>query len=87
MDLKSTDADHVLDQRILDILKSPEYQDILQFYENHVHYLSDRNPTGVYKTVERYAEEAGTIHRKTITIENKETGVRQEKEVFDYLKK
>ena len=32
----------------------------------------------------RYAKEAGTIHRKTIVIENKETGVKQTKEVFDY---
>lgn len=84
MDLKSTDADHVLDESILDILKSPEYQSILQFYEEHVHYLSDRNATGIYKTVEKYAQEAGTVHRKTIVIENKETGVKQEKEVFDY---
>lgn len=84
MDLKSTDADHVLDQSILDILKSSEYQSILQFYEEHVHFLSDRNATGIYKTVERYAQEAGTVHRKTIIIENKETGVKQEKEVFDY---
>lgn len=37
-----------------------------------------------YKTINRYAQEAGTIHRKTIEIENKETGVKQEKEVFDY---
>lgn len=84
MDLKSTDADHVLDQSILDVLKSSEYQDILQFYESHVHYLSDRNVTGIYKTIEKYAQEAGTVHRKTIIIENKETGVKQEKEVFDY---
>ena len=84
MDLKSTDADHVLDQSILDILKSPAYQNILKFYEEHVHFLSDRNATGIYKTVEKYAQEAGTIHRKTIIIENKETGVKQEKEVFDY---
>lgn len=37
-----------------------------------------------YKTINRYAVEAGTIHRKTIEIENKQTGVKQEKEVFDY---
>jgi len=84
MDLKSTDADHVLDQSILEILKSSEYQDILRFYEEHVHFLSDRNATGIYKTVEKYAQEAGIVHRKTIVIENKETGVKQEKEVFDY---
>ena len=37
-----------------------------------------------WKTINRYAQEAGTIHRKKITIENKGTGIKQEKEVFDY---
>jgi hypothetical protein len=46
--------------------------------------MDDRNPTGVWKTVKRYAEEAGVTHKKTITIENKETGIKQEKQVFDY---
>ena len=37
-----------------------------------------------WKVINNYAKEAGTIHKKTIVIENKETGVKQEKEVFDY---
>lgn len=37
-----------------------------------------------WKTINTYAREAGTIHRKNVVIENKETGIRQEKEVFDF---
>lgn len=84
MKLQSIDKDNVVDKEILDILNSLEYQSILNFYEDHVLYISERNPTGVWKTINRYAQEAGTIHRKTVVIENKETGIKQEKEVFDY---
>ena len=37
-----------------------------------------------WKVVNNYAKEAGTIHKKTVVITNKETGVKQEREVFDY---
>lgn len=84
MDLKSTNADKILDESILNILKSEEYQNILKFYEENVLFMSDRNPTGIYKTMKEYAENNGTIHRKTINITNKETGNTEEKEVFDY---
>lgn len=84
MKLQSVTQGQAVDKRILDVLNSLEYKSILDFYEEHVHFISDRNPTGVWKTINRYAQEAGTIHRKTVYIENKETGVKQEKEVFDY---
>lgn len=84
LDLQSINADKPVNREVLDILHSLEYQSILRFYEEHVHFMSDRNPTGIWKTVNRYAEEAGTVHRKTVVIENKETGIKQEKEVFDY---
>lgn len=82
--LQSISKENVVDKEILDLLNSPEYRSILDFYEEHVHYITERNPTGYWKTVNKYAQEAGTIHRKTVVIENKETGVKQEKEVFDY---
>lgn len=84
MQLGSIDKDNVVDEHILEILNSLEYQSILDFYEEHVHYITERNPTGCWKTINRYAQEAGTVHKKTIEIENKETGVKQEKEVFDF---
>lgn len=84
MDLQSVDENRIVDPSILDILHSIEYQSILRFYEEHVHFMSDRNATGCWKVVSRYAEEAGTVHRKKVVIENKETGIKQEREVFDY---
>lgn len=82
--LMSTSAGEVFDKKILDVLNSLEVRSLLDFYEDHVHFISERNPTGCYKTVMRYAHEAGTVHRKIITIENKETGIKQKAEVFDY---
>jgi len=84
LDLQSVNSDKVVDERILEMLHSLEYQSILRFYEEHVHFMSSRNPTGAYRDINSYAEEAGITHRKTITIENKKTGIGQEKEVFDY---
>lgn len=84
LQLGSIDEDNVLDEEILNLLNSIEYKSILSFFEEHVHFISERNPTGCWKTINRYAQEAGTVHKKKIEIENKETGVKQEKEVFDY---
>ena len=84
MRLQSITKGQAIDGSILEILNSIEYRSILDFYEDHVHFITERNPTAAWKTIKRYAEEAGTIHRKTIVIENKETGVRQQKEVFDH---
>lgn len=84
MRLQSVKQGEAVDKSVLDILNSQQYRSILDFYEEHVHYITERNPTGCWKTLNRYAQEAGTVHRKTVVIENKETGIRQEKEVFDY---
>ena len=84
MDLKSTNSDRILDEEILNILRSDEYQKILKFYEDNVLFMSDRNPTGIYKTIKDYAEKNGTIYRKKVKITNKETGNTEEIEAFDY---
>ena len=84
MDLKSTKANNILDESILTILKSDEYQSILRFYEENVLFMDDRNPTGIHKTLRKYAENNGIIHRKEAEIKNKETGNIELKQVFDY---
>lgn len=83
-DLWSVKQGKVFDEEILNVLQSIEMMSILNFFEEHVHFISEKNPTGFYKTITKYAQEAGTMHKKTIVIENKETGIKQEKEVFDY---
>lgn len=86
MKLQSINKGFVVDKEILDLLNSLEYRSILDFYEDHVHFITDRNVTGCWKTINKYAQEAGTFYKKKVIIENKETGVKQEKEVFDYYK-
>lgn len=46
MKLQSIDKDNVVDTEILELLNSPEYRNILDFFENHVHFITERNPTG-----------------------------------------
>lgn len=73
---KSVDSDRVLSQDILNLLGTIEYQSILQFFEEHVEWVHDRNPTGLYRIIERYAEANGKIHKKKVEG--------YDKEVFDY---
>lgn len=73
---KSVDAGRVLSQEILDLLNTLEYQSILNFFEEHVEWISDRNPTGIYNVLKAYAEEHGIIHNKKIKG--------YDKEKFDY---
>lgn len=73
---KSVDEDRILSPEILELLGTLEYQSILRFFEKHVVFIPDRNPTGVYHTLEKYAEANGTIHRKKVEG--------YEKEIFDY---
>ena len=73
---KSVDEGRVLSSDILELLETLEYQSILKFFEEHVVFIPDRNPTGVYHTLEKYAEANGTIHRKKVEG--------YEKEIFDY---
>lgn len=84
IDLKSTKADNIVNEKILDTLKSKEYQDILKFYEENVIFMDDRNPTGIYKILRKYAEDNGVIHKKSTEIKNKETGNTEVRQVFDY---
>ena len=84
VDLKSTNSNKIIPDKVLELLSSEKYQDILKFYESNVIFLSDRNPTGMWKTMLKYANSTGTVHTRTIDITNNETGLVEKKEVFDY---
>lgn len=84
MKLQSVNKGCAVEEKILQLLNSLEYRSILDFYEDHVVFLSERNPTGYWKTVNKYATDNGTIHKKKIVVENKETGIPTEREIFDY---
>lgn len=84
LDLKSTNENKVVPLEALELLESEKYQDILKFYNNTVMFFEDRNPTGIKRQIQSYAEKNGIVHKKKITITNKETGLSEEREVFDY---
>lgn len=73
---KSIDENRILPKDVLDILCTLEYQSILKFFEEHVVFIPDRNPTGIYHTLEKYANANGTTHRKKVEG--------YDKELFDY---
>ena len=84
MKLQSVSKGYMVEPEILELLNSIEYRSILDFYEDHVFFCQERNPTGYWKVVNKYAHDHGTIHKKKIIMENKEIGIPIEKEVFDY---
>lgn len=84
LDLKSTNETKPVPKEVLELLETEEYQKLLKFYEETVMFFEDRGATGIYKQIKSYAEKNGTIHRKKITITNKETGDSEIREVFDY---
>ena len=80
-ELRSTT--HPIDQKVLDRLMQQDIQDILEYFEEHVIFPTEKpNPTGIRNWCIRYAEEHGTVHKRTITIKD-ELGQPQEIEVFD----
>jgi len=70
-DLKSTNKEHPLDQSIIDLLKSPLYQEYIELYENVVLCFEDiKNPTGINKVCREYAEKHG--HFNYVEYETKD---------------
>ena len=83
LDLRSTDSSKPLNQDILDLLRSEEYTNILEYFEEVVTFMSSRNPTGVWKDMKAYADNHGTAYKKKY-IHKDEFGVEKEAEAFDY---
>jgi len=84
-ELKSTSNGFPLKEEVLEMMDTPKMKEIYAKYEECVTFISDiRNPTGIYMFLKRYAEEHGTVHKKTITIKNKVTGEEESTQVFDW---
>jgi hypothetical protein len=80
-DLRSTTS--AVSKDILEVIESPEIQDILRYFEEHVIFPEESgNPTGIYKYCKSYAEKNGTVYTKPIKYKN-EFGILEEKQVFD----
>lgn len=73
-----------VDEKILDRLKQFDIQDILHYFEEHVIFPTEApNPTGIYKYCRQYAEDHGTVHKRTVKMKD-ELGQLVDTEVFDY---
>lgn len=59
-DLMSTNNQHPVEQRILDLLQTERYQEYIDLFEQTVIYYEDvKNPTGINKVCREYAEKHG----------------------------
>lgn len=64
-ELKSTDRDHPIDEKILELLESDKYQKYIKAFEDMVEYIDDqRNPTGINKYCRDYALAHGHLNFK-----------------------
>lgn len=76
MVLNSTNENNIIDHATLDLLDAPEYDSILNFYNDHVEFCTAKNPTGCWRKVMEHALANGTVHKKW--------DERLKMEVFDY---
>lgn len=67
-ELASTIEGHPVDEKIIETLESDEYQKIQQFFEDSVIFFDSKNPTGIYKTMVKYACEHGERVKQPMTI-------------------
>lgn len=67
-ELTSTIEGHPVDEKVIETLESEEYQKMLKFFEERVEFFDSKNPTGIYKTMVRYACEHGERIKEPITI-------------------
>jgi hypothetical protein len=64
-DLKSPNIDNILSEDVLNTIK--KYEPYFKKLEEVVEFIDDvRNPYGIYKTLENYAEANGTTHYREI---------------------
>lgn len=74
--LRSIDEGRVVDEDVVRIIKSEEMMAILRFFRDHITWIPDRNPTGIWRALDDYAHAHGKVHTK------KEEGFSNPK--FDY---
>jgi len=83
-ELKSTDQDHPVDEKILELLETERYQRYIKAFENMVIYVDDqRNPTGINKYCRDYALTHGHLNFRKEMREDKLTDGLREVKVID----
>lgn len=82
-DLRSSDNENPLSEDILNILEEDDMVDIIDYFEEHVIFSSETNPTGIYKFCKNYAEEHGKVIFKSVIYKD-EFGMKKDGQAFDY---
>ena len=79
--LESTVEGQALPENIIELLGTSPYKEMLEFYESHVEFIGEKNPTGIYKRVIKYVIEHGKREQEEITVKN-EFGVEEKRKQF-----
>lgn len=83
-ELESTDKDHPVPERILELLESEKYQAYIKKFEEMVEYIdNEKNPTGINKKCRDYALSHGRLNLKTIEVKDPITGQPIKKQIVD----
>lgn len=82
-DLRSTNNEKPLPEHILNMLEEDEIVDIVKYFEEHILFFTEENPTGIYKVCKKYAEDNGTVFTKTAKYKD-ELGILRDTQAFDY---
>lgn len=81
-DLRSSVNNRPLPEEVLDLLRSEEFTQILDYFEENIIFSTEVNPTGIFKFCRNYAEEHGTSYYNDVQIKD-ELGVTKTIKVFD----
>ena len=84
IDILSTKNSKPVDDYILEMLNTKEYDDIIKFFEENVIFSAATNPTGVYKECKDYAEAHGTVYTREQIIKDEFTNKEKVIHVFDH---
>lgn len=81
--LRSSDNENPVPQEILDILEEEEIVKIIDYFEAHIIFSEESNPTGIYKFCRDYAEKHGKTYTKTVKYKD-DLGFEKEGQTFDH---
>ena len=82
-DLRSSNNEKPLAQEVIDLLETDEIVDIINYFEAHVIFSEETNPTGIYKFCKEYAENHGKVTMKPAKYKD-ELGMVRETTTFSH---
>lgn len=62
--LKSIKRSRFASGELVSLIKSEEMMRIWHFFKDHITWIPDRNPTGIWNVLDKYAKDHGTIYTK-----------------------